>query len=157
MTTFTRKPTAVEAWRYDRQPKTDWPQWLQDFQVTTNMGLQPIGAGPGVLLIPSKSGATANVPAGDWIVLENGVITAYKDAAFRAAFDGDFDTPAAAQAAAEVTTGPEEADASVEAAAAPAAEAPAETTPAPTTGRGRQKAGGTETPAEDAPAAEADA
>ena len=72
-THYTRKPTNVLAFQYDRQAKKDWPQWLQDYEIATPMGFQGVGAGAGVLLIPTKNGPTINVTAGEWIVYENAV------------------------------------------------------------------------------------
>lgn len=93
MTEYTRKPTTAKAWQYTKQAKAEWPQWVRDYEVSTNMGLQPIGAGPGILLIPQKAGATINVTDGEWLVLEDGddgkagKIRVYKDENFRKHFD----------------------------------------------------------------------
>lgn len=147
MTQYTRKPTTVEAYRYDRQPQKDWPQWLQDYRATTNMGLIPVGSFGGVMNLPQKHGPTVTVGIGEWVVLENGVLTAWKDEAFKAAFDG-FEGEAEAEAPATET-------ASADTAPAPATETPAADAPVSTetrTSRSR-KAGGSE----DAPAADAEA
>lgn len=93
MTEYTRKPTTAKAWQYGKQAKAEWPQWVRDYEVATNMGLQPIGAGPGLLLIPQKTGATIQVTDGEWLVLEDddegkpGKIRVYKDENFRKHFD----------------------------------------------------------------------
>ena len=132
MTNYIRKPTVVQAFQYDRQAKKDWPQWLQDYQVATPMGLQGVGAGAGVLLVPAKNGPTINVTAGEWLVLENGVLLVYRNDLFEAAFRP------------EAEPAPE----------APAAEAPAATeAPAADAKAGKKKPAG-DKPAEDAPAAE---
>lgn len=80
---YVRRPTPAKAWKYDRQPQAEWPQWVRDYEVATTMGLQRIGAGPGILLVPTKNGTTLNVPAGDYVVLEGAVLSIVKG--------GDFD------------------------------------------------------------------
>lgn len=149
MSQYTRKPNAVEAFRYDKQAQKDWPQWLLDHRITTSMGIQPVGTNMGLINIPQRHGPTVAVEVGDWVVLEDGVLTAYKDEAFQAAFDGA-DAPVADAPTAEAAPAAEPAPTET-----PAAEPAAAEQPAPTTGRGRGKAGGT--PAEDAPAAEPEA
>lgn len=106
-TTHRRKPTEVQAYQYRRQPRTEWPQWLQDYQIATlNMGMQPVGAGPGVMLVPSKSGVTTNVTDGEWVVLDTGLaggqLTVFKNDAFQAQFEAigaDEPAPAVPEAA----------------------------------------------------------
>lgn len=139
MTTYTRKPTQAQAFQYKRQAKKDWPQWVQDYEVSTAMGMQQIGAGAGVLLLPVKNGPTINVTDGDWLVLENGVLLVFRNDLFEAAFQAD-----GAAEASDVNEAP----------AAPAETAPTETTPeiapetADTGAKGRKK------PAAGTPAAE---
>ncbi|USN15389.1 hypothetical protein KIKIMORA_02430 [Brevundimonas phage vB_BpoS-Kikimora] len=131
MTEVTRKATTAQAWQFTRQPKKDWPTWVQDYQVHTPLGPQSPGLGAGVLLLPTKNGPTINVTDGEWLVQENGALLVFRDETFHASFDLPAD---AVQAAAP--------------AEAPAPEAP--TKPA----KGDKKPAG-DKPAEDAPAAEA--
>ncbi len=80
---YVRKPTPAEAWVFDpKVPQSQWPAWVANHEVSTLMGLQKIGLGTGVLLIPTKGGVTANVPPGDVLVLEAGVLTVVKGADF---------------------------------------------------------------------------
>lgn len=158
MPTYTRKPNAVEAFQYDRQPKAEWPQWLQDYQVATPMGFQGVGAGAGMLLVPTKNGPTINVTVGEWVVYENGVkdadgkltngvLLVFRDDLFRAAFDieGADETAAVEAPAAEAPAAetPVEVPAAEAAATPPVADAKAD----------KKKPAGSK-PAEDAPAAE---
>jgi len=83
---YIRRPTPVKAWRYARQPQAEWPQWLLDYEVSTPIGLQRIGAGPGVLLVPTKSGITLNVVDGDYVVLENNRLSIERAGEFEAHF-----------------------------------------------------------------------
>lgn len=149
MTQYTRKPTVVEAFQYDRQPQKDWPQWLKDYQVATPMGFQGVGAGPGVLLVPNKNGPTINVTVGEWVVYENGVLLVFRNDLFEAAFEGAAATeaPAAAEAPAETVTPIVAKDEII----VPAAD----TAETPVADKGGKKKPAGDKPAEDAPAAEA--
>lgn len=106
---FHRLSTPVKAWQYTRQPQTDWPQWVRDYRVSTSMGLQVIGAAPGVLLIPTAHGPTINVVDGQWLVLEHGLITSYKPELFETHFvtsDAEAATPAAPEPVVEAAPTP---------------------------------------------------
>jgi hypothetical protein len=164
MTQYIRKAVPVQAFQYDKQPQKDWPKWLQDYTVTTTMGIQPVGSFGGLLNIPQKHGPTVNVNAGEWVVLENGALSVYKNEAFEAAFRAETvqapeaaEAPAAGETTETVVTETPAADAAAAPAETPAAEPAAAEQPAPTTGRGRGKASGGAAAAEDAPAADAEA
>lgn len=79
---YTRLPTPALAWKYDKQPQPDWPEWVRTYEIATPVGLQRIGAGPGILLVPTKGGTTINVPAGDFVVLEGKALSIVKGGDF---------------------------------------------------------------------------
>ncbi|UTC28961.1 hypothetical protein MARCHEWKA_04490 [Brevundimonas phage vB_BpoS-Marchewka] len=168
MTKYTRQPTVVEAFQYDRQPKKDWPQWLQDYQVATPMGFQGVGAGAGVLLVPNKNGPTINVTPGEWVVFENGVLLVFRNDLFEAAFQEEgYDewlaekvAKSTAQLDAGETITGEEANARAAAQLAemsekaPAAEAPVVAADPAADAKGGKKKPAGDKPTEDAPTAE---
>ncbi|USN16193.1 hypothetical protein PAPPERLAPAPP_04520 [Brevundimonas phage vB_BpoS-Papperlapapp] len=173
MTKYIRQPNLVEAFQYNRQPKAEWPQWLQDYQIATPMGFQGVGAGAGVLLVPAKNGPTINVTVGEWVVYENDVLLVFRNDLFEAAFQEEgydewlAEKVAKSQAqldAGETITG-EDANARAAAQLAamsdkePAAEAPVvgadPVTPEPAADvKGGKKKPAGDKPTEDAPAAE---
>lgn len=89
MTEYRRKSTPVKAWQY--QPGAEKPQWVQDFRVFTPTGATPIADSLGILLVPTKSGVTQNVEAGEWLVLDETfappVLSVVKPDAFDVAFE----------------------------------------------------------------------
>jgi hypothetical protein len=76
MTSYRRKPTPALVWRFEGQPRSEWPSWVADHEVSTTMGAGKIGmSGVGTLLVPVKNGNTVTGQNGDYIVLENHVTT----------------------------------------------------------------------------------
>lgn len=127
MTIYRRKATPVDAWRYEGQPQAEWPEWVRDHRVPTNMGLVPIAAGAGVLLLPTKGGTTINVTQGQFLVLEDGAVAVFKPEKFEQFFDAVATDPAPAADPAPEPTKPKGRKDAPEPAAdpAPAAEEPA--------------------------------
>lgn len=147
MTNYTRKPTPALAWQYKKERQADWPEWARKYRVATNMGQQPLGAGPGVLLVPTKAGGTINAIEGDYLVLEGetsedalsgtiygGILSVFKPAAFAENFAEVAEATSVVEApepAAEVAI-PKASRAKPAADTPPAIEPTAEETPAET-------------------------
>ena len=138
MTDYRRKPTPAKAWQYDRQPQAQWPEWVRNHRVNTNMGQQPIGAGAGVVLVPTKGGTTVNMVVGDFLVLEGdthtdpvngtihgGTLTVLKPDAFEAQFETAEPVEVNQDPAPSAAPAPKSRAKTVEVEPAPAAEPPA--------------------------------
>lgn len=70
---YARKPTAVEAFRWDRQPQEDWPEWITVYRGRDSMGqLAPIGISNVGTLLVAIDGNVKQVNQGDYLVLESG-------------------------------------------------------------------------------------
>ncbi len=88
MTIYHRKPTEAQAWQFQRQPKAEWPAFVTEYEVLTNMGPQRPGlSGVGTLLLPVRSAVNLTANPGDWVVKENGVLTVMRPAEFEALFE----------------------------------------------------------------------
>lgn len=101
MTDYIRKSTTVQAYLFGGQPQAQWPEWLREHKIATNMGIVPPALAHGVLLIPQQHGPTINVVSGQTVVLERGVLTRYKAEEFAELFvsaDAEPETPAATPA-----------------------------------------------------------
>jgi len=130
MSTYQRRPTTALAWKYDpATPQDEWPSWVRDYEVSTTMGLQRIGAGMGVLLIPTKGGVTLNLQPGDYVVQEGAHLAGVRAADFGNMYEAVPDpvAPEVKPKAAKPT--PPAAEPAPEPVAEPAAEPPAEIAP----------------------------
>lgn len=129
--TYIRKATPVKAYLFEGQPQVQWPDWLRDHKIATNLGIVTPALSHGVLLISQAHGPTVNVPPGSYVVLEGGKLAKYKLSEFAELFvsedEGSVDetpvvaveTPPAAPVVEKATRGKDKA------AEAPAAEEPA--------------------------------
>lgn len=76
MTKYVLKPTEVDAFQYQGEPRDQWPQWLQDYVGAGMLGFAPISLSmTGALLVPSRAtqnGSQQECYKGDWIVSASG-------------------------------------------------------------------------------------
>jgi hypothetical protein len=80
--TYLRRPLTVRAFLFEGQPQDQWPDWLREHQIATNMGLVNPALANGVMLIPQPHGPTVNVSSGQHVVLERGALARYKAGEF---------------------------------------------------------------------------
>ena len=71
MTLYQRRPTPAIAWRFDGQPRSEWPAWVTEYEVSNNMGAAKIGlSSVGTLLVPIRNGNATTGLKGDYLVRE---------------------------------------------------------------------------------------
>lgn len=69
MTDYQRRATPALVYQFAGQPRSEWPQWMQDYTAFTQLGAQPITAALGVMMLPTR-GLSINVNPTDYVVLE---------------------------------------------------------------------------------------
>lgn len=63
------KPTPALAWVFNKQPRAQWPDWIEKVRVSTTMGLQGIGpSAVGTLIVPVRQGQSETAAPGDVLV-----------------------------------------------------------------------------------------
>lgn len=94
---YRRKTTPVEAWQYKGQPKAEWPKFVSEYETYTQMGAAKCSTNNmGTMFVPQPGAQSAlTIGSGDWIVLENSKLMAFKGAEFAALFE---EAPEEAQA-----------------------------------------------------------
>ncbi len=87
MTTYRRVSTPVQAWQFNNQPQSEWPDFVKNYEATNPLnGPQPVGVQLGVLLIPARGETIKALPL-DWVVIENGVLQVFKNETFSSSFE----------------------------------------------------------------------
>lgn len=97
MTHF-RKRSPVQAWQFQGQPAAEWPEFVRDFKINTMRGWLHPSLSLGIVILPQKFGPDIQVQKGDWLVLEHGMMAAYRGGDFGVFFEnaGPTDEPAEA-------------------------------------------------------------
>lgn len=89
MPQYQRIPQPVDAWQFNGQPRSEWPDFVKDYKEHTMYGVVPVSvSSTGLLLLPTKGQTSAlEVNFGSWLVEENGSISVYRADVFSANFE----------------------------------------------------------------------
>lgn len=85
---YVRRPSDIQVFHFQGQHRDEWPDWLRDYSVYTEMtGAASVAVDAvGVMLIPNRENFGSGKP-GDYIVNEAGVVSPYTPKQFEALFE----------------------------------------------------------------------
>lgn len=86
--TYVRRQSDIQVFEYQHQHRDEWPAWLRDYSVYTEMtGAASVAVDAiGIMLIPNRENFSPAKP-GDYVVNEGGVVSAYTAKQFAALFE----------------------------------------------------------------------